>query len=555
MNPTDTERIRRREKVVPDRVPGFIERWGRGPFVASAIVLWGAIAILAALWDSRWWWIAILAGPYTIAGFHDMIQRAHAIRRNFPVLGRMRYVLESLRPEVRQYFIESDQEETPFSREKRAIVYSRAKHELSTLPFGTQRDAYRIGYEWINHSLNPKVSPSVEDACAYRVPVGTGRCTQPYAASLLNVSAMSFGALSDRAIIALNRAARKGGFYHNTGEGSISPYHRQGGDLVWQIGTGYFGCRTLDGRFDRKMFAAKAALPEVKMIEIKLSQGAKPGHGGILPGAKVTPEIAEIRGVPVGQDVVSPPGHTAFSGGEGLLEFIADLRDLSGGKPVGFKLCVGSPVEFLALVRLMDRTGLVPDFITVDGTEGGTGAAPLEFANSVGMPLVEGLAFVHNALTGAGLRDQIRLIAAGKLTTGFHVLKLLALGADFCNAARPMMFALGCIQALKCNSNHCPVGVATQNPKLVAGLDIENRTERVYNFQRETVHSVFELLAAAGLDAPDQLTPHHVYRRIATAKIVSFASLYPPIEPRSLVDGKASDHWRTWWEVAARERV
>ncbi|RMG46731.1 MAG: FMN-binding glutamate synthase family protein [Acidobacteria bacterium] len=533
---------------VPPRVPGFIEHWSPKVFLAvSAVAL--AATCVAGYFEHGALWCLVVIVPLVVLGLVDMFQTSHAIRRNFPVIGHLRYVLESLRPEIRQYFVESDLEENPISREKRSIVYQRAKGELDTLPFGTRADVYRVGYEWIAHSMAP-VDASGE-AESYRVAIGEGRCAKPYRAALLNVSAMSFGSLSANAILALNEGARLGGFYHNTGEGGISPYHlKPGGDLVWQIGTGYFGCRKPDGTFCPESFQKGAAHEQVRMIEVKLSQGAKPGHGGILPGRKVTEEIARIRHVPAGKDVISPPAHTAFRTPRELLAFLDELRELSGGKPVGFKLCVGRRRDFLAIVKAMVETGSHPDFITVDGGEGGTGAAPLEFSNSVGMPLADGLNFVHNALVGAGLREKVKIIAAGKITTGFHVLHKIALGADLTNAARAMMIALGCIQALKCNTNQCPVGVATQDPRLMRGLVVADKARRVANFQRKTVEAAFELLGAAGLRRPDELGPQHIFRRTASGQIRSLAEIHPPLSPGALLDGSAPEEWLRLWDAA-----
>jgi glutamate synthase domain-containing protein 2 len=469
------------------------------------------------------------------------------VRRNFPVIGHARYLLELIRPEINQYFVESNSDGRPFSRNDRSVVYQRAKGELDTLPFGTQHDVYATGYEWINHSLVP-VEPSPE--CC-RVVVGNGACRQPYSASILNVSAMSYGSLSRNAVLALNGGAKRGGFAHNTGEGGISPYHLDpGGDLVWQIGTAYFGCWTADGRFDPDAFAERASLPTVKMIEVKLSQGAKPGHGGILPGAKVTQELAAIRGVPVGKDVVSPPAHSVFSTPLGLLRFLQVLRDGSGGKPVGFKLCVGKRHEFLGIVKAMLDSGIVPDFITVDGAEGGTGAAPLEFSDSVGTPLNEGLSFVHNALVGAGVRDHVRLIASGRVNTGFQMATRVALGADMCNAARAMMFALGCIQALRCNTNACPTGVATQDPELVRGLHVGDKADRVARYHAETVKSFFQVLGAAGFHEPAHLKPWFVMRRVSSGKVLSYHEIYPPLETGVLVRGAVNGSLGRAWETA-----
>lgn len=543
-------KLKRWERGAAERVPAFIEKWGRGP---AAVVVIGGAALAGGL-GFLWWPAAVLVGAptlwFALAAFKDVTQTRHAILRNFPVLGRMRYVAESVRPELRQYFVESDQEENPYSREKRSIVYQRSKDVLATLPFGTRRDVYRAGYEWINHSLEPKHPPPE----AARLLIGEGRCEQPYDGSIFNISAMSYGSLSANAVLALNQGAALGGFAHNTGEGGVSPYHlKPGGDLIWQVGTGYFGCRASDGGFDAERFSENARRPTVKMIEVKLSQGAKPAHGGILPGEKVTKEISEIRGVPMGQDVLSPPGHRAFKGPKGLLEFVTRLRELSGGKPVGFKLCIGDRVEFMAIVKAMVETGMTPDFIAVDGAEGGTGAAPLEFSNSVGTPLSDGLTFVDNALRGANQRDQLKLISAGKITTGFHILHQLALGADGCNSARGMMFALGCIQALKCNSNKCPAGVATQDPKLMKGLDVDDKAVRVANFHNKTVESVLELTGAAGLEHPAALRRHHLVRRVSITEVRDLGFVYPHLPRGALLDESAPEIYRKWWGLASAD--
>jgi glutamate synthase domain-containing protein 2 len=514
------------------RVPDILEHWSRRSFAVVTVA--GGLLIAAA--GLAWWPAWLLGLPWlalALRGILDMRQRNHAILSNFPVLGHLRYVLESLRPELRQYFVEADDEENPISREDRSVVYQRAKGALDTMPFGTRHEIYDPRYEWIAHSLAPKVVPEASS----RVLIGGPDCTAPYSASLLNVSAMSYGSLSARAIGALNGGAKLGGFAHNTGEGGLSPYHVEpGGDLVWQVGTGYFGCRTPDGDFDPDLFQDRARLAQVKMIELKLSQGAKPGHGGILPAAKITPEIARIRGVSMGSDVVSPPTHRAFDGPLGLCEFLVRLRELSGGKPVGFKLCVGNPVDFMGLVHAMLETGVTPGFISVDGGEGGTGAAPVEFSDSVGMPLDDGLTFVDDVLTGAGLRDRIRLISAGRIMTGFHLVRQLALGADLCNSARAMMFALGCIQALKCNTNHCPTGVATQLPHLVAGLDVAHKARRVYQFHHATVEAALELIGVAGLEDPTWLRRYHVLRRVDAWQARDLEELYPRITPVSAED-------------------
>ncbi len=474
----------------------------------------------------------ILFCPLILLGFHDFYQKEHAVLRNFPVLGHARYFFELIRPEIYQYFIESDTEGVPFDRNQRSVVYQRAKKVRDTVPFGTLRDVYEVGYEWVNHSLLPQHLDMVD----LRVTIGGPDCKQPYSASILNISAMSFGSLSPTAVLALSKGAKLGGFAHNTGEGAISSYHLEGGaDLIWQIGTGYFGCRTPEGKFNPDAFAKKATLPNVKMVEIKLSQGAKPGHGGILPAAKITPEIAEIRGVPMGKDVLSPPAHSTFSTPTGLLEFVAQLRELSGGKPIGFKLCVGKRREFLGICKAMIRTGITPDFIVVDGGEGGTGAAPLEFADHMGMPLIEGLIFVHNALIGHSLRSKIKIIASGKVTTAFGMLKRLCLGADLCYSARGMMMALGCIQALKCNSNHCPVGVATQDPNLVAGLVPSDKSVRVSNFHHEMMDNLSELLGAMGLNHPSDLRPFHLMRRVSSTETKHYGQIYEFLQDGDLL--------------------
>lgn len=543
-------RTRRWERGGVDRVPQFVENWGAGAFVFSSGVLLAAAAVLSALWYP--WGLGALAPVllFVALGTSDVFQKQHAVRRNFPVLGRMRYLLESLRPEIRQYFVESDQEPTPFSREQRSLIYQRAKAVVDSAPFGTKRNVNGVGYEWLAQSLEPeKVAPDKA-----RVLIGSGESSKPYSASLFNISAMSYGSLSKQAVLALNAGAQRGQFFHNTGEGGVSPYHRQpGGDLVWQIGTGYFGCRTKDGKFDPGLFEQTAGSEQVKMVEVKLSQGAKPAHGGLLPGDKVTAEVAEIRGVEVGKTVHSPSRHSAFSGPSGLLHWLASLRELSGGKPTGFKLCVGQPVEVFALVKAMLATGIAPDFITVDGAEGGTGAAPLEFSNSVGMPLTEGLFLMHNALLGAGLRGRVRLISAGKIASGFDLVRQLALGADLCNSARGMMFALGCIQALKCNTNKCPVGVATQNEKLGRGLVVPVKADRVHSFHAKTVLSALDLIGAAGLTGPEQLRPEHVFRRISSTAISNLGEIYRTLDSGALLREPVAERFRADWARASSD--
>ncbi|MCB0356450.1 MAG: FMN-binding glutamate synthase family protein, partial [Bdellovibrionales bacterium] len=462
-------------------------------FIIISLVVFSTVGTIALIWPPILFSLVVFL-PLFLLGLLDGLQKRQAVRRNFPLIGNLRYFFELIRPELQQYFVESNHSGRPVPREFRSVVYQRAKGQLETLPFGTQRDVHAEGHEWVHHSMDPQ-NLNFKDI---RVTIGGPQCTKPYSASVMNISAMSYGALSKAAITALNLGAKEGDFFHNTGEGGISSYHLQGGDLCWQIGTGYFGCRTKEGHFCPDSFAKKSQLDVVKLIEIKISQGAKPGKGGLLPGSKVTAEVAEIRGVELGKDVVSPSKHSAFSTPRELLEFVEKLRNLSGGKPVGFKLCVGHHSEFFAICKAMVKTKIYPDFITVDGSEGGTGAAPLEFSNSVGRPLDEGLAFVVDTLNGFDLRDKIKIIAAGKVFTSFHMLTKLALGADLVNSARGMMLALGCIQALKCNSNHCPVGVATTNPHLVRGLNVADKYLRVHRYHDRTVKTFVDILGAMG---------------------------------------------------------
>ncbi|PPD42256.1 MAG: FMN-binding glutamate synthase family protein [Methylocystis sp.] len=478
-----------------------------------------------------------------------MGQTRHSLRRNYPLFGRGRWIMEWIRPFIRQYLLESHTDGAPINRMFRSIVYQRAKGELETVPFGTLVDTYRDAYEWIGHSLSAIGAKALDTDT--RVIIGGPDCRQPYSASIFNISAMSFGALSRNAILALNGAAKDGGFFHNTGEGGVSPYHLgPGGDLVWQIGTAYFGCRDETGKFSPAAFAGKATLPAVKMIEIKLSQGAKPGHGGILPADKNTPEIAAIRGVPAATQVDSPPVHSAFSGPAGLLDYVRQLRDLSGGKPVGFKLAIGRKSEFVAICNAMTRSGVLPDFITVDGGEGGTGAAPLEYVNSVGMPLREAIAFVDDCLTVFGLRHHIRVIASGKILTGFHLVKNLALGADLCASARGMMLALGCVQSLTCNSNRCPTGVATQDPRLYRGLVIPDKRLRVALYQRKTVHATGEIIASAGLRHTCELDRTHIYRRVNQEAIRRYDQIFPYLKTGRLLTAPPPEGWRLYLEEA-----
>jgi glutamate synthase domain-containing protein 2 len=522
----------------------------RTQFLIASTVLLLIVAAASVVWPSAWLSLFIIL-PLIGRGVADMLQTKQAIKRNFPLVGHARYLLEMIRPEINQYFIESNSDGKPYSRNDRSLIYQRAKGELDTLPFGTQKDVYATGYEWINHSL----APAHPDDAFARVTVGGPDCRQPYSASVFNVSGMSYGSLSKNAVLALNTGAKMGHFAHNTGEGGLSPYHLEpGGDIIWQIGTGYFSARDTQGRFNETEFAKRATLPNVKMIEIKLSQGAKPGHGGILPASKLTPEIVEIRGVEPGHDVISPPAHTAFSTPTELLHFVKRLRDASGGKPVGFKLCVGKRHEFLGIIKAMMSTGITPDFITVDGGEGGTGAAPLEFSDSVGTPLNEGLSFVHNALVATEMRDRIRVIASGKVNTGFSMATKIALGADMCNAARAMMFAIGCIQALRCNSNQCPTGVATQDPALVGGLHVGDKSHRVARYHRETVKSFFEVLGAAGLQRPQDLKPWFIMKRVSAMEIRSYADIYPQLTHGQLFTDPANTGMSRAWENASPDR-
>lgn len=479
-----------------------------------------------------WGWPAGLFGALALLGTWDLLQTRSTLRRNYPVLAHFRYGLESVGPEIRQYFIEGDTAEVPFSRQQRSLVYQRAKGVMDVVPFGSQQDVYSVDYEWINHSL----APTQVDSHDFRITIGANTA-HPYSASVFNISAMSFGALSANAIRALNEGARRGGFYHDTGEGSISPYHLEhGGDLVWEIGSGYFGCRDEQGGFSEERFVQNACLPSVKMIEIKLSQGAKPGHGGVLPAAKVSPEIAATRGVPMGHDCVSPARHSAFSTPVELLQFVARLRELSGGKPTGFKLAIGHPWEWFGIAKAMQETGLLPDFIVVDGAEGGTGAAPAEFIDHVGVPMHEALLLVHNTLVGLKLRERIRLGAAGKVISAFDIARTMAMGADWCNSARGFMFSLGCIQSQSCHNDRCPTGVATQDPSRWKHLDVGDKSVRVQHFHDNTLKALRDMLCAAGLEHPQQLGPEHILRRVSPIEVRSLAMLYRFLEPGELLD-------------------
>ncbi|MDL5591115.1 FMN-binding glutamate synthase family protein [Bacillus subtilis] len=498
----------------------------------------------------EWLWpLTLLTALLSLLGIVDLLQDRHAVRRNYPILGNIRYLVEGIRPEIRQYLLEGDGEQLPFSRAQRSLVYARAKNEGADKPFGTLIDVYQPGFEFIGHSMRPA---PLSDPSSFRVVIGGPQCKHPYSASVFNISAMSFGSLSANAIRALNQGARRGNFYHDTGEGSISPYHREhGGDLVWELGSGYFGCRTATGQFDPERFAAQAASPQVRMIEIKLSQGAKPGHGGILPKHKVTEEIALTRGVPMGEDCISPSRHSAFSTPIEMLQFIEHLRELSGGKPVGFKLCIGHPWEFMGIAKAMLETGILPDFIVVDGTEGGTGAAPLEFTDHIGVPLREGLLFVHNVLVGLNLRDKIRLGASGKIVSAFDIASVLAIGADWANSARGFMFAIGCIQSQSCHTNKCPTGVATQDPLRQRALVVPDKAERVFNFHRNTLKALAEMLAAAGLEHPSQLEPRHLVRRVSDREIRLFSQLHVFLKPGDLLrDDLEADFYARMWAMA-----
>lgn len=522
----------------------------RKAFYALAATTLALIGVLSIFWIHALWALVVV-GPFLLLGTHDVLQRRHSLLRNYPIIGHGRYLMEALRPEIQQYFVETNTDGRPYSREFRSIVYQRAKSQLQTQPFGTQRDVDEVGYEWLNHSMAPR-EPAAQEP---RVRIGGPDCEVPYDASHLNISAMSFGSLSGNAIEAMNLGAQRAGFYHNTGEGGLSPHHlAHDGDLVWQIGTGYFGCRTPDGGFDPDLFAEEAARPQVRMIELKLSQGAKPSHGGILPAKKISAEIARIRKVPTGRDVVSPPGHRTFSTPRELMEFIARLRELAGGKPIGLKLCVGRHDEFFAICKAMLATGITPDYIAVDGGEGGTGAAPLEFSNSVGHPLGEALLFVHNALVGCRLRDRIRIVASGKIVTGFHLIRAKALGADLCAAARPMMFAVGCIQARRCNNNDCPVGVATQDPILASALSVEDKGPRVELYHRDTIASLLHLVGAAGLASPDDVRPDHITRRVAHNLVRRLDELYEFVEPGALIEDEPPRTMVRDWDAADAER-
>lgn len=516
-------------------------------FVLASVIISVGLSLLWPRAIHMMWFVGLVSA----IGFYDIFQKKHTVLRLYPVVGHIRYFLEFFRPEIQQYFIETDINGTPISREFRSLVYQRAKGVRDTRPFGTVFDVYKDGYEWINHSLAPTNVHEIES----KVTFGGPDCSQPYLGSPLNISAMSFGALSKTAIQALNKGAKIGGFAHNSGEGGLSPYHLMyGGDLIWQIGTGYFGCRDQNGQFNELLFTEKSRVDAVKMIEIKLSQGAKPGHGGILPAIKLTEEIAKIRHVEMGEDVISPAAHSAFSSPKELLEFVAKLRKLSGGKPVGFKLCIGKQSEFLAICKAMLATGITPDFITIDGSEGGTGAAPVELTNSVGTPLKDALVFVNNALIGVGLRNKIRIIASGKSLSSFHLLRLLALGADSVNAARAMMFALGCIQSRHCNTDKCPTGIATQDPARFKALDVQDKAQRVASYHGAIIENLHELIAAVGLTKTSELSAEHIHQRVHGTKIRNYSELYPKVNHGDLLTNEQiPDEYITAWNNAQVE--
>jgi glutamate synthase domain-containing protein 2 len=517
-------------------------------YIGFGVALLIALALFTMLNGIKWFFVFLI--PLIIIWIYDLVQTKHTILRNFPVLGHVRYFLEFLRPEIQQYFIATDESELPFNRETRSLIYERSKNTRDTIPYGTERDILSIGYTWALHSLAPKHHTEVES----RITVGGPDCLQPYSASRLNISAMSFGSLSGKAIMALNKGAMIGGFSHSTGEGGLSSYHLQGGDLVFQLGTAYFGCRDAQGNFDEQEFAVEANRKEVKMIEIKLSQGAKPSHGGILPAAKLTAEIAKVRKVQMGQDVVSPIAHTAFTTPIGLLQFVKKLRDLSHEKPIGFKLCLGRRHEFLAICKAMLKTNILPDFITVDGAEGGTGAAPVEYTNFIGTPLEAGLVFVHNALMGINVRDKVRIICSGKVANGFDLVTNIALGADMCNSARAMMMAAGCLQTKQCNANTCPTGVATQSKRLQYGLVVDQKKFRIANFHTNTMKSFLEMVGSLGLDNPSDLKPHHIMRRVSVEEVKSFNEIYEYLTPGQLLSSEIPESYRHHWELADPEK-
>lgn len=531
-------------------LPSFLNR-----YVVFALCWIGALVSLILVLKTGFFWVFLFVFlALGLLGIRDLVQTRHAVLRNYPVIGHVRYLFEAVRPELRQYLFEDDDDNLPFSRIQRSLVYQRAKSAPDQRPFGTLKDVYARGYEFIGHSVRP-VPPA--DPASFRIKIGNDQCAQPYSASVLNISAMSFGSLSANAILALNKGASLGGFCHDTGEGSVSPYHLEyGGDLVWQIASGYFGCRTEAGLFDPEKFAARAATPQIRMIELKLSQGAKPGHGGILPGNKVSKEIAEVRGIPEGVTCVSPSRHPSFDTPIGMMHFLDQLRRLSGGKPVGFKLAIGHPWEFMSIVKAMLATGIVADFVVVDGSEGGTGAAPVEFADHIGVPMREALLFVQNTLVGAGLRDRVKIGVSGKMVSAFDMACAFAVGADWVNSARAFMFAIGCIQSLHCHTNKCPTGVATQDRLRQRSLVVPDKAERVASYHRHTLEALAEMIAAAGLDHPSQLAAHHLAQRVSSSEIRLLSQLHVFLRPGELLDPPADamkSFYHRSWTIAQAE--
>lgn len=520
-----------------------------------SIIAIAAIVAISFVWEPVLWFM-LLVGPLFLLGLYDILQSRRNILRNYPVWGHWRYLLLLIRPQIQQYFINTDQSGRPFNKEMRDLVYDRAQLTEENLPFGTQVDVHLSGHEWVNHSITPSspvMKPRDSDIEIIKVSIGNKQCTKPYVSSRLNVSAMSFGAISPEAIRALNRGAKMGNFAQDTGEGGLSKYHlMEGGDIIWEIGTGYFGCRTADGKFDPEQFKEKSRHDHVKMVEIKISQGAKPAHGAVLPGEKVSQEIAEARGIPVGKDCISPAYHSAFSTPIELLQFVKQIRELSGGKPAGFKLCIGIQSQFMAICKAMLETGIYPDFIVIDGSEGGTGAAPVEFCDNIGMPLNEGLIFAHNCLVGTGLREHVRLIASGKIITGFDILTKIALGADICNSARGMMFALGCVQSRRCHRNTCPTGIATQDPKRRYALDINLKSQYVKNFHERTLKSFLQVLGAVGLTKPEALNPSHIMRRVSSDSTKNYAEIFDFLTLGQLIDGVETlpESYKRCWSQA-----
>ena len=514
--------------------------WFKTIYTPHSIYYFISDTLLNGLW--------LVTSLLSVVGLYDLLQKKHAILRNYPILGHFRFIFEDVRPEIRQYFIEADQDALPFSRMQRSLVYQRAKNENADKPFGSIIDVYQPNYRFIMHSMAP-CPPA--DPSTFRVLIGNAQCSQPYSASIMNISAMSFGSLSANAIRALNKGAQLGNFYHDTGEGSLSPYHLEnGGGIVWQIASGYFGCRTPEGLFDPEKFTLQAQNPKIKMIELKLSQGAKPGHGGILPKHKISEEIARIRGISRDHDCISPSRHPSFNTPIEMMHFIQKLRDLSGGKPVGFKLCIGQPWQFMSIVKAMLATGIIPDFVVVDGSEGGTGAAPIEFSDYIGTPLREGLRFVHNTLVGAGLRGQVKIGASGKIISAFDIASTFALGADWVNSARGFMFAVGCIQAQSCHTNQCPVGVATQDKDRQKAIDVPSKAERVFNFHKNTLHALSEMIAASGLRHPSDIKAHHLAQRLNDREIKNYAQIHFFLKENELLQNNLDDdenfYYRMW---------